>query len=191
MDSWNVLDPVVIRPAGDISNAFIQIGSLDYRAAARFVSQLRYGRNSLAHDPLVVLREGRGTCGTKHALLRRLAMEQDLEISLVVGIYEMNAQNTPGVGSVLQKYGLVSLPEAHCYLRFRGKRIDVTGENCGLREIKFVFEEDIVPEQVGEYKAVLHRQFLQRWIAEGRVTGRRDMEELWKIREECIAALSS
>jgi hypothetical protein len=190
MHSWNVFDPVVLRPAGDISAAFIQSGSLDYRAAARSVSRLRYGRNSSAHDPLVVLREGRGTCSTKHALLRRLAAEQDLEIALVVGIYEMSGQNTPGVGSVLGRYGLVSLPEAHCYLRFRGKRIDVTGENGGLRELKFFLEEDIVPEQIGEYKAALHREFLQRWIAEGNVPGRRNLEELWQIREECIAALS-
>jgi hypothetical protein len=190
MDSWKVLEPVVLRPAGDISAAFIQTGSLDYRAAARFVSRLRYGRNSLVHDPLVVLREGRGTCSTKHALLRRLAMEQGLEIALVVGIYEMNAQNTPGVGGVLERYELTSLPEAHCYLRFRGKRIDVTGENGGLRELKFFLEKDIVPEQIGEYKVALHRGFLQRWIAEGNVPGRRDMEELWQIREKCIAALS-
>src|SRR5216684_2180856 len=190
MDSWNVLDPVVLRPAGDISAAFIQTGSLDYRAAARFVSRLRYGRNSLARDPLVVLREGRGTCSTKHALLHRLATEQDLEIALVVGIYEMNAQNTPGVGGVLESYALASLPEAHCYLRFRGKRIDVTAENGGLRELKFFLEEDIVPEQIGEYNAALHREFLKRWITEGNAAGPWDLEELWQIREECIAALS-
>jgi hypothetical protein len=190
MDSWNALEPVALRRAGGISAAFIQTGSLDYRAAARFVSRLRYGRNSLAQDPLAVLREGRGTCSTKHALLRRLAIEQDLQIALVVGIYEMNAQNTPGVGSVLEKYGLVSLPEAHCYLRFRGKRIDVTGENGGLRELQFVFEENIVPEQIGEYKAALHRAFLQRRMAEGSVPGGRDLDGLWQIREECIAALS-
>ncbi len=190
MDSWNALDPVVLRPAGDISATFIQTGSLDYRAAARFVSRLRYGRNSLAHDPLAVLREGRGTCSTKHALLGRLAMEQRLEIALVVGIYEMDAQNTPGVGGVLEKCGLTSLPEAHCYLRFRGKRIDITDQNGGLPEPKFFLEEDIVPEQIGEYKAALHREFLQRWIAEGNVPSRRNLEELWQIREECIAALS-
>jgi hypothetical protein len=190
MDSWNVLDAVVLKPTGDISAAFIQSGSLDYREAARLVSRLPYGRNSLAHDPLVVLREGRGTCSTKHSLLRRLAMEQDLEIALVVGIYEMNARNTPGVGGVLERYALASLPEAHCYLRFRGKRIDVTGENGRPRELKFFLEEDIVPEQIGEYKAALHREFLQRWIAGGNVPGRREMEELWQVREECIAALS-
>jgi hypothetical protein len=190
MDSWNVLDPVVLRPAGDISAAFIRVGSVDYRAAARFVSRLPYGRNSLARDPLGVMREGRGTCSTKHALLRRLATEQGLDIALVVGIYEMNAQNTPGVGGVLERYGLASLPEAHCYLRSCGKRIDVTDENGGRRELKFFLEEDIVPEQIGEYKVALHRQFLQRWMAGSNASGRRDLKELWQIREECIAALS-
>ena len=190
MHSWNALDPVLLRPAGDIAAAFIRAGALDYRAAARFVSRLPYGRNFLARDPLVVMREGRGTCSTKHALLRRLAMEQDLKISLVVGIYEMNAENTPGIGSVLERYQLVSLPEAHCYLRYCGKRVDITRDNGGRRELEFFLEEDIIPEQIGEYKAVLHRRFMQQWMTKSNVAGRRDLEELWRIREECIAALS-
>jgi hypothetical protein len=192
VDSWNVLEPVALRPTGDISVAFISAGALDYRSAAGFVHRLPYGRNRDTCDPLVVMRESRGTCSTKHALLRRLAMEQDLDIVLVVGIYEMDARNTPGIGSVLEKYGLASLPEAHCYLRSRGKRIDVTGGNDGRRNLvlKFLHEEDIAPEQIGEYKAALHRRFLQRWIGESNAAGGRDLEEIWQIREECIVALS-
>jgi hypothetical protein len=41
-----------------------------------------------------------------------LAIEQNLDIVLVLGIYEMSEQNTPGVGAVLAKYGLTMLPEA-------------------------------------------------------------------------------
>jgi hypothetical protein len=190
MDSWNVLDPVVLRPAGDVSAAFVQAGVLDYRAAARHVSRLPYGRNLFPASPLAVVREGRGTCSTKHALLRRVAIEQELEVALVVGIYEMNAENTPGVGSVLERYGLTSLPEAHCYLRYRGKRVDVTHESGTGRELVFLSEQDIAPEQIGEYKVALHRQFLQRWMIERDVAGGRDLNELWRIREECIAALS-
>jgi len=190
MDSWNALDPIVLRSAGDISDTFIRAGLLDYQAVAEFVARLPYGRNFLAADPLGVMREGRGTCSTKHALLRRVAMEQGLEVALVLGIYEMSAENTPGVGSVLEKYRLVSLLEAHCYLRYRGKRIDVTSGSGSRRELRFLFEEEITPEQIGEYKVALHRQFLQRWIAEGNAPGRRDLEEVWQIREECIAALS-
>jgi hypothetical protein len=193
MLSWQALDPVVLKPDGDISVAFIESGNLNYQAAARYVCRLPYGRNSLVRDPLVVMREGRGTCSTKHALLRSLAMEQDLEIALVIGIYEMSEKNTPGVGHVLDRYQIASLPEAHCYLRVHGTRIDVTRENCGPQELiaRFLHEEDIAPDQIGDYKTVLHRQFLQRWIAQSGASGGRSVDEIWRIREECMAALTN
>jgi hypothetical protein len=193
MHSWDVLDPVALKPAGGISEAFVQVGSIDYRAAARFVSCLPYGRNAIVNGPLIVLHESRGTCSTKHALLRRLAMEQGIDVALVIGIYEMHGRNTPPVGPVLKRYGLATLPEAHCYLRFHGNRIDVTREiGAGPPEpiARFLHEEDIAPEQIGDYKTTLHRNFLRRWIAKTGTAGERSLEEIWRIREECIAALS-
>jgi hypothetical protein len=192
MHSWDVLDPVVLKPSGDISHAFIGVGVADFRAAARFVSRLPYGRNTIVDDPLVVIREKRGTCSTKHALLRRLAAEQSVDVALVLGIYEMHGRNTPGVVPILKKYGLAALPEAHCYLRFREHRVDVTREiNAHPPEAiaEFLYEEDITPEQVGDYKKRLHCQFLRRWIAETGTASGRDLDDVWRIREECIAAL--
>jgi hypothetical protein len=191
MHSWDVLDPVAIKPSGEISHAFMGVGVLDYRAAARFISRLPYGRNTIVDDPLIVIRENRGTCSTKHAILRRLAIEQAVDLALVLGIYEMHERNTPGVGPILKKYGLSSLPEAHCYLRFREDRIDVTrpiNTNPPERTARFLYEEDISPDQIGEYKTSLHRRFLQRWIAE--TADGRNLNEIWRIREECISALS-
>ena len=193
MHSWEVLGPVALKPAGEISAAFIQAGLLDYREAARFVSRLPYGRNATTSDSLIVMRESRGTCSTKHALLRRLAMEQGIDVSLVIGIYEMQERNTPGVGPILKEYGLASLPEAHCYLRFYGNRIDVTRAVAAKSSepvTRFLHEEDITPEQIGGYKITLHRNFLLRWLAETGTAVGRDIEEIWRIREECIAALS-
>jgi hypothetical protein len=193
MHSWDLLEPVALKPAGDISAAFIRSGSLDYRAAARLVSRLPYGRNTTISDPLIVMRENRGTCSTKHALLRRLATEQGLDVALVLGIYEMHERNTPGVGPILQKYALVVLPEAHCYLRYSEKRIDVTreiGSHPPEAIAQFLYEEDIGAEQIADYKATLHRQFLRRWIAESSGASGHDLDEIWRIREECIAALS-
>ena len=46
------------------------------------------GATDTPDDPLIVLTENRGTCSTKHALIRRLAMEQDLDIALVLGAIE-------------------------------------------------------------------------------------------------------
>jgi|SRR5580698_8412526 hypothetical protein len=193
LHSWDALEPVVLKPGGEISGAFIQVGSLDYKAAARFVSRLPYGRNTVVHKPLIVLQEGRGTCSTKHALLRRLAIEQSLSVALVLGIYEMHERNTPGVGSVLKKHGIETLAEAHCYLRFRESRIDVTrpiDTDPPERIAHFLHEEDITPEQIGDYKTVVHRRFLRRWLAESGNAGGLDLDEVWRIREECIAALS-
>ncbi len=193
MRSWDALDPVALKPAGDVTGAFIGAGALDYRAAARHISHLPYGRNGSRIDPLIVIREGRGTCSTKHALLRRLAIEQDLAIALVIGIYEMSGRNTPGVGGVLEKYGLRMIPEAHCYLRSGGTRIDVTRaiEGAAPEAIAgFLHEEEIAPDQIGDYKIGLHQRWLRRWMERTAAARGRGFDELWRIREECIAALS-
>jgi len=101
---------------------------------------------------LAVLNERKGTCSTKHALLKALAGEQGLPIRLMLGIYEMNVRNTPGIRLVLEKHHLPCMPEAHCYLFDQGKRIDVT-RNLDGRESEpiasFLIEEDITTEQIG------------------------------------------
>jgi hypothetical protein len=193
MHSWQALDPVPLKPGGLISTAFIAVGAHEYREAARHIGSLRYGRNSLLEDPLLVLREGRGTCSTKHALLRKLAIEQNIAAMLILGIYEMNERNTPGVGSVLRSHGMVSLPEAHCYLSFNGKRIDATREIATTPQegiARFLHEEEITPEQIGAYKIGIHRRFLRQWMQQYTAAAAYTFDELWEIREQCIIALS-
>jgi hypothetical protein len=165
----------------------------DLRSAGRFISSLPYARSSNPDEPLTVLIESRGTCSTKHALLSRLAAEQGLDIALVLGIYEMSECNTPEAGCVLAKYGLTSLPEAHCYLRADGNRIDVTR---GSRRIvseptsEFLCEQDIDTGQISSFKVHFHQRFLASWICEKNLE-RFCLSHLWRIREECIAALRS
>jgi hypothetical protein len=144
-------------------------------------------------DFRAVLCEEKGTCSTKHALLAALAHEQDLPVVLTLGLYAMHERNTPGVGMVLTRYGLASLPEAHCYLTYSGRRIDVTRSGAEPTEpiTQLLHEEAIVPEQIGDYKVTLHRHYMQTWVNANaeRVRGR-SFEEVWRIREECIAALA-
>ncbi len=192
MHSWEALDPVSLQPAGPVTAAFAALALRDFREAAAYIHRLPYGRNANRTDPLAVLQEARGTCSTKHALLRRLALEQNLQIALILGIYEMNQRNTPGVGSVLQRYRLESLPEAHCYLCANRQNIDVTRTlaHSPVEPItRFIHEEEIAPDQIGEYKINLHRRFLQRWMAQTTPQIPYTLAELWRIREECIAAL--
>lgn len=190
LHSWEALKPVVLQPAGDVTHAFVNLGAHDYREAARYIHQLPYRRNSDPIAPLIVIQEGRGTCSTKHALLCRLALEQNLHVALIVGVYQMNERNTPGVGAVLQRYSLGSIPEAHCYLRAFGKRIDVTREVFPSEPIvEFIHEEEIAPDQIGAHKRDLHRSFLCHWMAQEALAV--TLEDLWSIREQCIAALSA
>ena len=90
MYSWEAFEPLDLMPPGPVTEAFLRAGMHDLRATARFVQLLPYGRNTNPKDPFAVLVEARGTCSTKHALLRRLAIEQSIAIALVLGVYEMS-----------------------------------------------------------------------------------------------------
>jgi 2-polyprenyl-6-methoxyphenol hydroxylase-like FAD-dependent oxidoreductase len=190
MHSWESVSPISFRNSGEITRAFINLGISDLREAARLVQSFPYVRNARPESPLVVLDEECGTCSTKHALMQRLANEQNIPMALIVGIYEMSEQNTRGVGEVLKRFGLCSLLEAHCYLRVRGKRIDLTGlpytwEREPIQH--FLLEETIEPDEITDYKVWFHKRVLESW---NQPSGQYSVPELWSIREECILALS-
>lgn len=169
-----------------MSSRFRTRGIEDYRAAAWYVRDIPYGRTSDRSDYRLVLEEGRGTCSTKHALLAALAREHGARIELRIGIYLMDGANMPGAAPVLRRHGLAGLPEAHCYLAYRGERVDVTGVG-GTAIEEFLHEESIEPTGIGAYKVERHKGFLRRWAAERRL----DPAHVWRVREECIHALSS
>ena len=188
--SWEALPDRALAGAGPEAAALLRRGMRDYRAAARFVCELPYGRNADRADYRLVLREGRGTCSTKHALLAAIAEEEALPVSLRIGIYDMDEGNTPGVGPVLAAHGLASLPEAHCYLAYRGLRVDVTRSGVSSSgRVRFHAEWCIRPEQIGDHKVSLHRAFLRDWLGRQPDLGL-DLETLWRVREACIAALA-
>ena len=193
MRSWDALPDIPLEPGGPLTTAITARGVTDFRGAGRYLQALPYGRTANRADFSAVLGEGRGTCSTKHALLAALAHEQKLAVVLTLGIYKMHERNTPGAGAVLARYDLASIPEAHCYLTYEGTRIDVTRSGASPAEpiARFLHEEAIVPEQIGEYKVALHRRFMRTWVGDhpGTVRGR-SFEDVWRIREECIAALA-
>lgn len=190
-------DPVAALPEFEIvadgaASALARAtGYTTFGETARHVWALPYGRNSNRADPLLVLSEGRGTCSTKHAYLATLAREAGVPLDLVLGIYMMSEANTPGVGGVLGEHDLDAIPEAHCYLRVDGERIDLThppGALPGEPIDRFLHEEPVEPHQVGDYKQQFHRDFIERWL---RDPGAPDLspDDAWAIREACIAAL--
>ena len=175
---------------GPLSTRFRTVGA--FAGGVRYVLRLPYGRIADRSRFWLVLDEGRGTCTTKHALLAALAREQGIDIQLMLGIYEMSERNTPGVGAVLDRHGLACIPEAHCFLRYRGERIDVTGVPAGAEPIeRCLHEEPITIQQIGAYKIERHRLFLREWLGRRPQGADLQLEEAWRIREACIAALGA
>ena len=186
------LPAIRLKASGPITSAFMERGVSSFRDAARLIAALPYRRNSARSDHLIVLRENKGTCSTKHSLLARLAQEQKLTIALCIGIYEMDGLNTPGVGPVLDAHCLASIPEAHCYLKRGSQRIDVTSARADRtrRPIeRFLVELDIAPEQAGSYKSQFHQEFMRGWMKSASRSPVFSFDKLWAVREACIRAL--
>jgi hypothetical protein len=165
-------------------------GCHTYREAASFVWRLPYGRTSSRADLGLVLKEGQGTCSSKHGFLKALAVEQRLRIGLVLGFFEMTEANTPGVGPVLEAHGVASVLEAHCFLAVHGHSIDLTmppGSPAGVNR-RFLHREFISASQVGAYKVERHRQAMADWVRT-LPAPRSTPAEMWAIREACIARL--
>ena len=177
---------------GPVSAALRQRGCHRFAEAVALVHALPYGRNRQREDALALLNEQRGTCSTKHALLKRAADENgQAELELRVGIYAMNARNTPKARPVLAHHGLSYLPEAHCYLVHGAAILDATTRaSAGAAFAADLLTQTVIePGQAGAYKEAFHRRYLQDWLARELLPFSPD--ELWTIRKACILALSS
>lgn len=171
----------------ELSKTFIEKDIFSFLEACDYVWKLPYGRTSDRANWRLVLTEERGACSTKHALLKALADELGLDIDLVTGIYPMTGKNTLGIKRVLLKHGLDFIPEAHCYLRYQGKRVDLTRFNAHAEEPinEFFIEINIAPNDIGETKLNFHKEYIYSTYGDS------EFSKIWTVREECIAAIST
>jgi hypothetical protein len=176
---------------GSLSKLLLEKDISDFKAALTYVHQLSYGRTSDRSNYSLIIPEQKGTCSTKHAFVKQLAVEAQQEaIQLFLGIYKMNEANTKGVGKVLKNYNLDYIPEAHTYLKIEGNIMDITRATSNKTPFidSLLKEEEILPHQIAEYKVNWHQNFLKQWLKDEQLPY--SFEEIWKIREECILALS-
>jgi hypothetical protein len=172
-----------------LSEGICAFGITTFAQLALHISTIPYGRPT-SISPLAILVENRGTCSSKHGLLAEVAREfQHFEVTLVVGIYDMSEDNTPGVGVVLDAAQLESIPEAHCYLMVGDSRFDFTGLREGLKSPfqSLITETVVLPVDLLEDKKRLHAKHLKIWAEQHDLS----IYDAWSIREACIAALSN
>ena len=167
-------------------------GITSWNELTEFIKNLPYGRNKNRKDFGLVLSEKKGTCSSKHALLKNMAdLNKISNINLVLGMYRMNTLNTPKIGSILITKGIEYIPEAHCYLKINGIRSDYTTKKSEFKNIeKDILQEiDIQPEQVIDFKVAYHKAFIKNWLKN--TNSKFNFEQIWRIREKCIENLCS
>lgn len=182
----------LIKDSGRISNEFIYRNILTFKQATSYVRQLPYGRNIDKDNPTSLFTENCGTCSTKHALLKLLAIENDFEdIHLIIGIFKMNGTNTPEVLKTLQSNNLDYIPEAHCYLRYKDIILDFTKKNLKPSDYTddLIEEIEIHPNQITTFKMEYHVNYLKSWLENNRQISF-NIDEIWQIREHCIQNLT-
>lgn len=191
MFNYELMKNFAIKSSELISKALVEQGIKDFLSACEYVQKLPYGRTSSRTDFLTVLAEGKGTCSSKHGLLALLAEENnELEIELIMGIFLMSPETHSKLTEFFEDKIYKVIPEAHCYLRYKGERFDFTSKSSKIEIIssKLVREQRIEPHQVGDWKIKLHQDFMKKWL-ERQTDFTYPFEKLWRDREKCIALL--
>lgn len=181
-----------IQPKGSVSQAFLTRAIFTFAEATVFIQQLPYGRNTNKEDLLSFFDDCKGTCSTKHAVLKKVAIEQGFdELLLTMGIFKMNAINTPLIAGTLTQYDLPYIPEAHMYLQYRGQRLDFTRINSSASDFQadLLEECEIEPYEITQVKIGKHREFIVQWLLDNPHIPYTPAE-IWEIRERCIQDLS-
>jgi len=187
------LDPMAhlsILDKGPLSRQCISNNILDFDDLIDHLRHLSYGRLSSRSEYLNTISIKKGTCSSKHAFAKALAIEQGWSsIELILVLYKMNEQNTPGVGAVLDSHQLLYVPEAHCVLydRSTDSFIDCTFPKSDFYALMpdTLLSEIITPQKTLQYKIEWHKRQVDEWS----IINKLDFKKIWVIRENCISAL--
>ncbi|HZX10486.1 MAG TPA: hypothetical protein VFG01_06005, partial [Acidobacteriota bacterium] len=171
---------------------FLSLGINRFINACRYVHELPYGYNTNRDDLMVLFKENKGTCTTKHAVIATLAVELNLPIEKNVGIYAMTKEIVTGTDEILKKFNLPYVPMVHCFLVYGEYRVDLSegnnnGKNRSIEE--FLYSQWVEPNISAKAEYLIYRNALKDHILK-----RKEMEgvEILKIlhaREEGLHLL--
>ncbi|MFC0427528.1 hypothetical protein [Chryseobacterium scophthalmum] len=175
---------------GIISEEFLNKNILDFPSACKYVSELPYKRNSDKNNIKCIFDDLGGTCSTKHAALRKLALENhQSNVKLILGIFKMDAEYTFKIKNTLDKFNLNYIPEAHNYLKIDDEYFDFTKPNSEYSQFKnkLLVEKKIEYNEIMTEKVLFHKRFLENWLSDENLSY--SLDEIWEIREQCIKDL--
>ena len=129
MDSYDKLPNAEIKPVGELSIKFLDLGIKTFRGACDYVHKIDYGYNTNYEDKMIFFKENRGTCTTKHAVIAGLAQELEIPLYKHVCVYKFTEEITTGANDILKKFKIPYVPMTHCFLVYEKYRFDLTEGN--------------------------------------------------------------
>lgn len=192
MDSYEYLPDAEITPIGKISKKFLRLGIKTFKKACNYVHNIEYGYNTNYDDKLILFKENKGTCTTKHAIIAGLAEELNIPLYKNVGLYKFTEEISSGANDILKKYKIPYIPMVHCFLVYNTFRFDLTkGNNTGK---KVSIEEFIPTEKIEPFITKKEEYLLFNKVLKEKILPSKEMEgiserTLLKAREESIILL--
>jgi hypothetical protein len=194
MEDYTVFPNETIVDAGIISNHFLSCGIDNFLDACSYVHNLPYGYNSDRDDLMILFKEKMGSCTTKHAVIATLAVELELPINKSIGIYPMTEAIVTGTEKILNKYDLPYVPMVHCFLEYRGHRVDLTeGNHNGKNQSvdTLLHTETVHPNISAKDEYVRYRKALKDRILHRDEFQGADIKRILHAREKGLELLKS
>ena len=195
MEKYSILPNEPIVNAGPIAKAFLDLKIDSFLAACRYVHELPYGYNSNRDDLMILFKENKGSCATKHAVIATLANELNVSLFKHIGIYAMTDKIVTGTIKILDAFNLPYLPMVHCFLMYNNHhRIDLSegnanGKNGPINE--FLYTVKVIPNIPEKEEYLLYRRALQDHILDRREFNGVELKTILKARELGVALLRS
>jgi hypothetical protein len=192
MDSYTNLPDSKIKPIGEISRKFLDLGINSFREACDYVHNVEYGYNTDYEDRMIFFKENKGTCTTKHATIAGLAEELEIPLYKHVGVYKFTEEISSGTKEILKRFNIPYVPMVHCFLVYEKFRFDLTEGNCNGKNTSL--EEFIHEERVDPFISRKDEYLLLKKVIKDKILPSKEMEgikerSLLKAREESIILL--
>jgi hypothetical protein len=194
MDPIDRLPDRELIDSGPVARRFLDEGLETFLAACHHVQQMPYGYNSDRDDPLILFKEGFGSCTTKHMAVGLLAREMGLPVDKGIGIYPMTERLVTRAAGICREFGLVAIPMVHCFLVYDRFRVDLTegnlnGKNGPIDE--FLFTCKVAPDISSRDEYRLYRQALQDDVLTRPEWAGTTLKTVLAAREKALALLTA
>lgn len=194
MDSYDKLPEKAITETGKISNKFLELGITSFKDACLYLHNLPYGYNSNYDDELILFKESKGTCTSKHAIAAALAQELNIPLFKKIGIYKFTEEISWGAEKITEKYGIPYVPMIHCFLVYKEFQFDLTEGNQNGKKTSienFIHTEKVKPFISKKKEYLIFRKVIRKNILPDKELKGIKERTLLKAREEAIKLLKA